>query len=235
MNHERGTTHHQASSRWRGHVRNRQVFVTAALSAIVFGLSAAPAGFGGQQGTTWIERPDAGATLSTAQRVRGTGLLQSIKGSMRRPGPRADMYRICAGPNFSATTVGGANFDSQLFLFDKNGVGLYANDDSQGGVQSTLPASHPNGPNVRSEYFLAISVFDRDPKDASGKLIFPTIPFAQVVGRFTHTGPMTGFVKFPGPGGTYTIALQDAEFLNRFGRCVPQAASAMGSEHVDKP
>ena len=218
----------------RGHNRNRRRLVIAALLTIVLGMTASPVSSARQQGTTWIEDRDAGETLFAAQRVRGTGPLQAIRGDMRRPGPRADMYKICAGPNFSATTVGGASFDTQLFLFDRNGVGLYANDDSQSGVQSTLPAFHPNGPNVRSEYFLAISVFDKDPKDARGRLIFPTFPFSDVAGRFTDSGPMTGFIKFPGTGGNYRIALEGAQFLNRFGRCVPQAASVLGSEHVDK-
>jgi hypothetical protein len=33
---------------------------------------------------------------------------------------------------FSATTVGGATFDTQLWLFDANGKGVVANDDSGG-------------------------------------------------------------------------------------------------------
>ena len=46
----------------------------------------------------------------------------------------ADLYRICLsdGASFSASTVGAhvpANLDTQLFLFDAQGYGIYANDD----------------------------------------------------------------------------------------------------------
>ena len=49
------------------------------------------------------------------------------------------------GDSFSATTVGGAGFDTQLFLFDDDGAGVargkVANDDSSGTFQSTLPTA----------------------------------------------------------------------------------------------
>jgi hypothetical protein len=210
----------------------------ATFCAVALGLTASFS-FAGQQGTAWVEEGNAGQSPAQAQAVVGTGPLASIRGAIGRQGRDVDMFKICAGPNFGATTVGGATFDTQLFLFDRHGVGLYANDDAASGtVQSRLPASHPNGPNIRSEYFLTISAFDRDPIDETvsreSKLIFPTVPFRGVFGRFTDTGPITGYSGFAGPGGNYTISLGDAEFLRANATCVPQSSSPAGSEPIDK-
>jgi hypothetical protein len=231
---------------WRDRQRWRRAWMIAALCLIVLGLTAT-LGFAQQVGTTWEEDPDAGDLARApapraAQAVVGTGPLESITGTIlpRIQRPDVDMFKICAGPQFSATTVGGATFDTQLFLFDRNGVGVYANDDSAPGtVPSTLPASHPHGPNIRSEYFLAISEFDRDPVDATVRrestLIFPSFPFAEVFGRFTDTGPITGWGDGAGAGGDYTISLTDAEFLTSPGRrCAPQPSSLAGAEDIDK-
>jgi hypothetical protein len=228
---------------WCDRQRDRRAWVIATFCAMALGLTATPA-FAQQVGTTWVERLDAGELPRAqhpraAQPVVGTGPLESIRGALvPRRRPDVDMFKLCAGPQFSATTVGGAGFDTQLFLFDRNGVGLYANDDSAGSLQSTLPASHANGPNIRSEYFLAISEFDRDPVDGTvqrtSKLIFPTFPFDGVFGRFTDTGPVTGWQGISGQGGDYTISLTDAEFLTRQKRCVPQPSSPAGAERIDK-
>jgi hypothetical protein len=226
-----------AASRHRQ--RRRRAWLIATSCATVLGLTATVA-FAQQVGTTWVESPDAGQSPRAAQLVVGNGPLESIEGAIvpRAQRPDVDMFKICAGPQFSATTVGGADFDTQLFLFDRNGVGVYANDDSAGTVQSTLPASHPNRPNIRSEYFLAISEFDRDPVNANvqraSKLIFPTFPFDEVFGRYTDTGAITGWGGFDGGGGDYTISLTDAEFLTRQARCVSEPSSLAGAEHVDK-
>ena len=79
-----------------------------------------------QVGTTWHEDGDAGETRATAQRVVGLGPLTEISGSTND----ADMFKICVTGNqtFSATTVEGASWDTQLFLFDASGRGVYAND-----------------------------------------------------------------------------------------------------------
>jgi hypothetical protein len=241
MNLRRGTTYLGSNppAGGRGRPRRPRGLVIATSCAMVLALTAVLA-VAQQVGRTWVERGDAGETPPTAQAVVGTGSLEAIRGAIvhRRGHPDADMFKICAGPHFSATTVGGAHFDTQLFLFDRRGVGLYANDDSAGTVQSTLPAGHPNGPNIRGEYFLAISEFDRDPVDATvrreSKLIFPTFPFDQVLGRFTDTGPITGWHGVAGPGGHYRIRLTDAEFLTRQARCVPQSSSPAGSEQIEK-
>jgi hypothetical protein len=226
------------SATCRGRQRGRRLLVAVTFCFVVLGVTATLVS-AGQVDHSWQEDHDAGQTPPHAQAAVGTGALNSIRGSLAS-GNDVDMFKICAGPDFSATTVGGATFDTQLFLFDWRGVGLYANDDDHGGnsLQSTLPAHHRNGPNIRSEYFLAISEYDRDPVDATlgraSKLIFPTSPFTRVLGRFTDTGPITGWQGSGDEGGHYTISLEDAEFLTAQGHCAPAATSAGGSVPREK-
>jgi hypothetical protein len=90
----------------------------------------------------------------------------------------SDLYKICLsnGASFSASTVGGtlpASLDTQLFLFDQQGFGVYANDDWQGvGHGSMLPANHRFSPATGGVYYLAVSQFNRDPQSSLGE-IFP--------------------------------------------------------------
>ncbi|MER3559011.1 MAG: hypothetical protein C4336_05870, partial [Armatimonadota bacterium] len=53
-----------------------------------------------------------------------------------------DMYVICITDpnNFSATTIGGATWDTQLWLFRCDGTGVVANDDTNG-LQSRIDNS----------------------------------------------------------------------------------------------
>jgi hypothetical protein len=146
----------------------------------------------------------------------GSGSLDSITGAITA-NDLADLYCIFI-PNpaqFSATTVGtgGTLVDTQLFLFNANGFGVEANDDSVG-PRSTLPASAlPPAPQAPGIYYLAISDFDQDPVSPGGE-IFPDIPFAGVHGP---TGPgggqaLTGFNLAILAQGTYTINLTGATF-----------------------
>jgi len=78
---------------------------------------------------THIEIGDAGNLPGTAQDPGGVGPLTSIAGTAG--GGDEDMYKICiTNPSaFSATTGAMADFDTQLFLFDSTGRGVYSNDD----------------------------------------------------------------------------------------------------------
>jgi hypothetical protein len=173
---------------------------------------------------TWTEVGDAGDLLATAQIPVGEGPLTSISGTLTLVGdsnsPKdADMYKIfIANPGtFSATTVlPGVTLDTQLFLFDSDGRGVYANDDdvldsSLEPVRSTLPAGHLSGPSVAGIYYLVITSFNLDPVSPGG-LIFPG-SFSAVEGP---TGPgggsaITGYTDngTTGTTGAYTIALTD--------------------------
>src|SRR5258705_9577017 len=85
-------------------------------------------------GDTFTEVGDAGGLPATAALTAGAGVgaLTAIEGTLSPDsGDIADMFEIIltAGGTFSATTVGGASFDAELFLFDSAGVGGYAQDD----------------------------------------------------------------------------------------------------------
>jgi len=160
----------------------------------------------------WMEVGEAGDLPGTAQTPMGIGPLDSISGLVGSGD--ADMYEIyvTGGGTFSATTVGGAAFDTQLFLFDSSGMGIYANDDtSSGGFQSTLPAFYPLTPTTAGIYYLAISNFNYDPENMGG-IIFPSFPPDGINGP---TGPgggsaITGWSGSGFSGGEYTIFLTGA-------------------------
>lgn len=92
---------------------------------------------------TVTEIGDAGQLLPDAQVIpSGT---DSITGTISSNND-VDLFQITLGSGtFSATTVGGAAFNTQLFLFDENGFLVAQNDDSNGTLQSTLPASPTTG------------------------------------------------------------------------------------------
>jgi len=166
----------------------------------------------------WTEVGDAGELPGTAQVVSGGGPLTGINGTIYIY-EDADMYQIYISdaPGFSAeVTV--TNFDTQLFLFDASGMGVYANDDNGTILEpSLLPAGHPLGPASVGIYYLAISAWDYDPS-SSGGLIFPNddLYWTEVVGP---TGPGGGSpISFWSGGdedstGDYYIALTGARYI----------------------
>jgi hypothetical protein len=110
---------------------------------------------------------DAGSLPATAQIIPGP--VETITGSLATL-DQEDVYRLClaGGRTFSATTAGSEIADTQLFLFDATGRGVYANDDDAGGLQSTLPADLTFTPTRGGIYYLGVSSFDADPVSATG-------------------------------------------------------------------
>jgi hypothetical protein len=102
------------------------------LGALALWLLAIPAS---AQGVTVTESGDAGSLPASAQ--KSTGIPTLITGALQSAADE-DVYRICltGGGTFSASTVGSALVDPQLFLFDASGRGVYGNDDFFG-FQST--------------------------------------------------------------------------------------------------
>ena len=149
--------------------RFTRIAVTALAVAVSLGL--APSAF------AVSENGDAGDLPSTSQDL-GSGAVTSILGSFTSGGD-VDMYRVCLtdGASFSAsaTNVGSPPLDTQMFLMDGNGLGVYSNDDAAIGVRgSRLPSNHrfsPTGPGV---YYLALSSFNNDPRSDAGE-IFPDL------------------------------------------------------------
>jgi hypothetical protein len=154
------------------------------------------------------EAGDSGDLPASAQEPGPQGPLAQIDGTVSSPADR-DMFKVCltgGSADFSATTIGGAGFDTQLFLFNSEGRGVYANDDF-GAPQSGLPPDHRLTPTARGVYYLAISTFDWDPVSFMGR-IFPTS--SGVVGPTRMGGmlPISGWTASDQTvGGTYTIFL----------------------------
>ena len=83
---------------------------------------------------TWFEIGDAGETAATAQQTMGSGNLTQIQGDLATAND-ADVYliQVFDTTTFSASTIGGAPFDTQLFLFDEQGQAVTHNDDAPTG------------------------------------------------------------------------------------------------------
>jgi hypothetical protein len=105
----------------------------------------------------WFEATDAGDLPNTGQVTAGSGPLNLIYGSLAATD--VDMYKIVVTDpaNFNASTNNGTPTDTELYLFDENGVGIVFNEDapsSGGSLQSTLTNAFVSAPGT---YYLAIS------------------------------------------------------------------------------
>jgi hypothetical protein len=185
-------------------VRQTKIRIPAVLAALSLAVFA--------PGASAATEVDAGDLPATAQNLAGEGVDQ-IDGALATNGD-IDMYRLClaGGRTFSATTVGGTEVDTQLFLFDSNGRGVYMNDDADpnGVFQSTLPAGHALTPNVQGEYFLAIGAYNIDPLSSSG-LIFTSEPGVLGPDGAGGSNPLTMWGGRAATHGVYTIRLTGAD------------------------
>lgn len=171
----------------------------------------------------WAEVGDAGESLATANITDGVGALTGITGVLNTNAEDlVDIYciRIPDPSIFGATTVGGASFDTQLFLFDVNGRGVTFNDDAPAGgtLQSTISGQFVPAPGI---YFLAISRYDRDPVDSNEAAIWNDTPFAaeRAPDGPGAANPLAEWSGGGGSGGQYRIELRNAAFH------VPEPAS----------
>jgi len=202
--------------------RSAIVIVTAAILAC-----AAPAGAGWIVGPDWKEgnggSGDAGSFPSSAQ-IPVTGLpfpadLRTISGDLSLflvgPPDQQDVYAIYINDPlaFMATTDSGVDllasttFNSQLFLFDAAGLPVIANDGVGDGATVMLPTFAL----IPGVYYIAVSVFNSDPLDASATLLFPDLVGPQVLP--TSPNPPTSWTTSPISGGSYTIALRGTVFV----------------------
>lgn len=153
--------------------------------------------------TVHAEIADAGDQLHLAQAPCQPGPLTAISGNIGAGD--VDVYRITVDDpaTFTAATCAGSSLDTQLFLFDLNGRGVVANDDSCA-AQSSLTNALVTSPGV---YYLAISEYNRDPLSVAGA-IFGTATTGQV-GPTGPGGaqPLTAWSGTPTGTGSYTITL----------------------------
>ncbi len=149
------------------------------------------------------ESGDAGELPATAQDL-STEPVDQVSGSFAT-GADADLYRVCleGGGTFSASTVGGSDVDTQLFLLDAQGHGVYANDDAEATRQSTLPSLDPLTPSAPGVYLLGVSPYNRDPHGATSA-IFPNS--GGVLAPISDE-PLASWIGSARRGGTYGIAL----------------------------
>jgi hypothetical protein len=193
---------------------------------------------------TWDETANGGSDTGdlpgTAQIVSGSGSLTAITGSISSS-TDVDMFQIiiCDPAAFSATSTG---FDTQLWLFDDQGNALWHNDDNPaGGLGSFIGPGAPdyrlsNATNTSAGaansatwglpgagiYYIAISAYNRDPRDSGGgNVIYSGSPFS-AIHQSNTSDPNRVVASWTGTGGTgaYTITLQGACF-------VPEPASMM--------
>ena len=175
--------------------RFTRIAVTALAVAVSLGL--APSAF------AVSENGDAGDLPSTSQDL-GSGAVTSILGSFTGGGD-VDMYRVCLtdGASFSATTVGATTLDTQLFLLDANGLGVYSNDDAAIGVRgSRLPSNHRFSPTHPGVYYLALSSFNNDPQSDAGEIfpdLFSTSLYPDMVVDAAGVGADEPIVRWSGP------------------------------------
>jgi hypothetical protein len=157
------------------------------------------------------EEGDAGDLPATAQDLTGAGV-DTISGTIADASD-IDMYRVCVdgGGSFSASSVGGTAVDTQLFLFDASGRGVYANDDQVEGVaQSLLPAGHELTPRAHGEYYLAVGAYNLDPLGADEPIFGLG---TGVVGPVGLGGgePVSGWGGRAGGPGPYTLTLTGSQ------------------------
>jgi hypothetical protein len=158
---------------------------------------------------------DAGELPGGAQLVLGAGSLTTITGAFFGA-LDADMYMInIDGPaGFSATTVGGATTDTQLWLFDLAGMGVTFNDDSASTTQSTITGTFVP---AAGSYFLAITQYDLDAYSAGGLELWMDGPFGT---ERAPDGPGAAspidhwFATFAGgTAASYSVALTGASYV----------------------
>ena len=190
---------------------------TIATSGRDIAISGANLTLGNINTTSNTTSTDAGETTDTAFTINNSGVnVASISGIISETGD-VDTYQVFLTGNntFSASTVNNTDIDTQLFLFDATGIGIYSNNDSSESIfQSTLPANTPLTPTTPGIYYLAISGLFVDPLSEGG-FIFPSNNF-------------TGINAPTDAGGTLPLNSWDDEFATQFG-----SGSNVGEYRID--
>lgn len=176
---------------------------------------------------TWTESAaGAGQTWSTSETPLGSGPLTRIQGTIAA-GQAADIYlvRVDDLATFQVSSVGGANFDTQLWMFGVDGVGLAHRDDDAGSALSTLTGFGPFGP---GSVLIAISEYDNDPLDQAGNQLWNDTPFDTE--RWPDgPGALHPFTQWSGTSSTarpYTLTLRGASFAAELNPTEAQVAFA---------
>ncbi|CAG1010069.1 hypothetical protein PHYC_03791 [Phycisphaerales bacterium] len=147
---------------------------------------------------------------SGAEIPQGSGDLFSLSGTFVPSEAHLFQIQVCDAANFSATTVGGTTVDTQLFLFDANGMAVAANDDEVGGatLQSRLTSQFIPGNGV---YYLAVSQYNHDPVSSCNSLMFDNAFRVEHGPDGPGAGlPLAAWVNASAATTAYTISLTGA-------------------------
>lgn len=154
----------------------------------------------------WSEMGDAPA-LIPGQAVTGPPKteLEFIHGSFLGADD-VDLFQIfiVRPDNFNANMVEFTDADTQLFLFDINGLGVTHNDDNEQpgrGLESRLTSRFVTEPGI---YFLAVTQFNNDALSPDDDLIWNNTPFRE---ERAPDGPGA-----PGPLNSWTVSDIGGEF-----------------------
>lgn len=205
------------------------------LSLALFALAAA-----GAQAQTYTKVGTGQDYLPATAQLTGTGALTTIVGSftttsLASTASNPDLFRIYINGTtpFSATTVNFDTtvFDTQLFLFDANGLGVYSNDDASDFTKGAL--LNPSVPVTPGFYFLGVSAYGAIPRNGTGAAydIFPNT-FDDTTGDLSFTSLNT---PFPGAGPLTNWSLSGADVetgsytinLTGVSAAVPEASTAV--------
>ena len=138
---------------------------------------------GSAAGAVWTEVGDAGKLIGTAQET-GVGPLTGITTDLSSS-TDVDLFKLRVVGNGEVTFATSGPFDPQLFLFDANGKGIVANDNTGSG-DGADPNARITATVTTGFYYLGFSLANVDPISSTG-LIFPDLS--------------TGLLGPTGPGG----------------------------------
>jgi len=175
---------------------------------------------------------DAGDLPATAQLVSAANSqacqtpVQRIRGRM--DADDVDMFVICITDPaaFSASTIGTTAWDTQLWLFKCNGLGVVHNDDNPDattGLQSRID-NRTNCIQQPGVYLLAISRYNRDPVSIEGQPLWNPLGNGRAVrcpDGIRATSPVAGWAGATQAEPTrYYIQLTGAFFVSENGCCI---------------
>jgi hypothetical protein len=163
---------------------------------------------------TWDETVsgggDAGSLPASAQVCAGSGPVTTITG-VNAPSD-ADVYAILitSPSTFSASTTVVTTWDTMLWLFDAQGYGVTANDDTDNGYQSRITGQFLFSAGL---YYLAVSKYYNAPTDSYPIAIWFTYsPEARPDGG-GQLYPVAGWEGGQGGAGAYQISLTGAALV----------------------
>jgi Bacterial pre-peptidase C-terminal domain len=146
----------------------------------------------------YAEIGDVGETLGTAQAVSGG--VTTIVGDIVRD--NADLFSFYWNGGALTLDTAGSSADTQLFLFNAFGQGVWANDEAV-----PFPSSRiVDAALAAGQYFIGLSMFDFDPYSNLGAM-FPSAPFTGQFGP-SNLAPLDHWARFSphlGAAGSYVI------------------------------